>query len=114
MTIKEYYENYNTNKKFNITLPINTAVTVKDFYNNCVKYNMLPPDSVIAWHNMFMEYIEIDDAIFWVRYYESGRKKNGRWNTRRGCKTQFRDGFSYVFVSNFDAFTLATFLFLVL
>ena len=35
MTIKEYYENYNTNKKLNITLPINTAVTVKDFYNNC-------------------------------------------------------------------------------
>ena len=103
MTIKEYYENYNTNKKLNITLPINTAVTVKDFYNNCIKYNMLPLDSVIAWHNMFMEYIEIDDAIFWVRYYESGSKKTGRWNTRRGCKTQFRDGFSYVFVSNFDA-----------
>ena len=103
MTIKEYYENYNTNKKLNITLPINTAVTVKDFYNNCVKYNMLPLDSVIAWHNMFMEYVEMDDAIFWVRYYESGSKKNGRWNTRRGCKTQFRDGFSYVFVSNFDA-----------
>ena len=66
MTIKEYYENYNTNKKLNITLPINTAVTVKDFYNNCVKYNVLPLDSVIAWHNMFMKYIEMDDAIFWV------------------------------------------------
>ena len=103
MTIKEYYENYNTNKKLNIALPVNTAVTVKDFYNNCVKYNMLPLDSVIAWHNMFMEYVEMDDAIFWIRYYESGIKKNGRWNTRRGCKTQFKDGFSYVFVSNFDA-----------
>lgn len=34
--------------------------------------------SVIAWHNMFMQYVEMDDAIFWVRYYESGNKKSGR------------------------------------
>lgn len=103
MTIKEYYENYKKNKKLNIKLPVDAAITVKEFYDKCVKYNMLPLDSVIAWHNMFMQYVEMDDAIFWVRYYESGNKKSGRWNTRRGCKTQFRDGFSYVFVSNFDA-----------
>ena len=103
MTIIEYYENYKTNKKLNVKLPVNTAITVKEFYDKCVKFNMLPLESVIAWHNMFMQYVEMDDAIFWVRYYESGNKKSGRWNTRRGCKTQFRDGFSYVFVSNFDA-----------
>ena len=103
MTINEYYENYKTNKKLNVKLPVNAAITVKEFYDKCVKFNMLPLDSVIAWHNMFMQYVEMDDAIFWVRYYESGNKKSGRWNTRRGCKTQFRDGFSYVFVSNFDA-----------
>lgn len=103
MTISEYYKNYKANKKMKIALPVNNDVTVKDFYDNCISHNILPRDSVLAWHNMFMEYVERPDAIFWVRYYESGNKNSGRWNTRRGCKTQFKDGFSYVFVSNYDA-----------
>ena len=103
MTIREYYENYKETKKLNSNLPAGKDVTVKDFYNNCIEKNILPSANVLAWHKMFMEYIKRDDAIFWIRYYESGNKKSGRWNTRRGCKTQFKDGFSYVFVSNFDA-----------
>lgn len=103
MTIKEYYANYKTNKKLGITLPCGTADTIEEFYNKCISKNMLPKENVLAWHDMFIEYIQRKDAVFWVRYYESGNKKSGRWNTRRGCKTQFNDGFSYVFVSNFDA-----------
>ena len=103
MTIREYYENYKQTKKLNVNLPVGKDVTVKDFYKNCIAKNALPIANVLAWHKMFMEYIKRDDAIFWIRYYESGSKKSGRWNTRRGCKTRFEDGFSYVFVSNFDA-----------
>lgn len=57
---------------------------------------------------MLMKYIELPDAIFWVRQYENGSSKKykqttGRYDTRRACLTKFSDGFSYVFVSNYDA-----------
>lgn len=51
---------------------------------------------------MLMKYIELPDAIFWVRQYENGSSKKykqttGRYDTRRACLTKFSDGFSYVF-----------------
>ena len=103
MTIREYYKNYKKTKKFNSVLSNGNDKTIKEFYINCISKNILPKDNVLAWHDMLMKYTEREDAIFWVRYYESGKKINGRWNTRRACKTEFKDGFSYVFVSNYDA-----------
>lgn len=52
---------------------------------------------------MLMKYANRPDAIYWIRYYESGNKASGRWNTRRACLTRFSDGYTYAFVSNFDA-----------
>lgn len=49
-----------------------------------------------------MQYIEREDAIFLLRRYENGSKGGGRWNTRRSAMTRFADGFTYVFVSNFE------------
>mgnify|MGYP000393955716 FL=1 len=51
---------------------------------------------------MLMQYIEREDAIFLLRRYENGSKAGGRWNTRRSAMTRFADGFTYVFVSNFE------------
>lgn len=103
MTIKEYYKNYKINKKYPIKLISGTDKTIDDFYNNCVQRHILPVENVLAWHKMLMEYADRPDAIYWIRYYESGSKASGRWNNRRACMTRFADGFSYVFVSNFDA-----------
>lgn len=110
MTIKEYYDNYKSNKKYPIVLTDDDAVTIDDFYAKSIKKHVLcqqsEKENVIAWHNMLLEYVERDDAVFWIRYYESGNKKNGRWNNRRACKTNFKHGNkekSYVFVSNYDA-----------
>lgn len=103
MTIQEYYDNYIKNKKADIKLPKGGAKTIEDFYNKCLVVQQLPKENVLKWHKMFMEYVNKPDAIFWVRYYESGKKEECGWNTRRGCKTQFADSFSYVFVSNYDA-----------
>lgn len=102
MTIKEYYSNYKIFKKYPIKLSSGTDVTIDAFYNNCVVSNLLPAKNVLSWHKMFMDYANRCDAIYWIRYYESGSKASGRWNNRRACVTRFADGFSYVFVSNFD------------
>lgn len=103
MTIKEYYKNYKTNKKYPIKLISGTDKTIYNFYNNCIQRHILPVENVLAWHKMLMEYADRPDAIYWIRYFESGSKASGRWNNRRACLTRFVDGFAYAFVSNFDA-----------
>lgn len=103
MTIKEYYSNYKDNKKYPIKLCSGSNTTIDDFYNDCVSSHLLPVKNVLAWHNMLIDYANRPDAIYWIRYYESGSKASGRWNNRRACVTRFSDGFSYAFISNFDA-----------
>lgn len=102
MTITEYYKNYKNNKHYPHTLSNGSASSIGEFYNKCIAPNLLPIENVLAWHEMLLEYVERKDAVLWIRYHESGNKNNGRWNNRRACKTEFEDGFSYVFVSNFD------------
>lgn len=103
MTITEYYNNYLTIKQFPNRLLNGQDSTVDDFYNSCIVKNLCPISNVLAWHKMFMKYVDMNDAILWVRYYEGGSKVNGRYRNRRACYTEFADGFSYVFVSNYDA-----------
>lgn len=103
MTINDYYSNYKPNKKYPVKLCSGTSITIDDFYKDCIAQNLLPAKNVLAWHKMLMDYANRPDAVFWIRYYESGSKASGRWNNRRACVTRFKDGFSYVFVSNFDA-----------
>ena len=110
MTITEYYEkkNYDKHKKYDISITKSEDITVDDFYNNCIAKHISHPDYVrnaIEWHNMLVQYAEDKESVLWVRYHENGPKDevSGRYKTRRACQTIFQDGFSYVFVSNYDA-----------
>lgn len=113
MTITEYYQHYKTKSgKELIAYPIKisdgSAKKFSELYEDCIGQHILNRDNVIAWHKMLLEYVTLEDAVFWVRRYESSSEKekkshNNRWVNRRACKTEYPDGFSYVFVSNFDA-----------
>lgn len=99
MTIREYYKE---NMKYPIELFDGNDTTIKSFYNNCIYKNIEGwKENIMEWHKMFMEYVDLPDAIYWVRYYESGSKKSGKYDTRRACYTKFNN-IEYVFVSNFD------------
>lgn len=100
--IKQYFDDYK-NRKSLPELKVGTAKTIAEFYNNCIEPTLIPKENAIAWHNMLMQYIEREDAIFLLRRYENGSKAGGRWNTRRSAMTRFANGFTYVFVSNFEA-----------
>lgn len=107
MTITDYYKDYKANSKPAFVLndtPI-ISKTIEDFYNDSIKKCLINKKNVIAWHKMLMEYVDLPDAIYWIRYYESSVKRitSERYKNRRACYTKFSDGFSYVFVSNFDA-----------
>ena len=102
MTITDYYKDYRKNQNFPQQLPNGSDMTIDAFYTNCISNNLCLVKHVLEWHEMFMKYVDMSDAILWVRYYESGTIVNGRYSNRRACYTEFADGFSYVFVSNFD------------
>lgn len=105
MNIKDYYKDYQNQKNSTTLNDVSkTSLKISDFFNDCIKGTLLNKEYVLAWRNMLMEYVDLPDAIFWVRYYESGSrdKITNRFNTRRACLTRFNDGFSYVFVSNYD------------
>ena len=102
LNIIEYYKMYPTNK-YDLDLFKGSADTIEDFYINCIKKTMLDYKYIMKWHKMLLEYVNRDDAIYWIRKFESGEKNElGRWNTRRATITKFLDGFTYVFVSNYD------------
>ena len=114
MTITEYFELYKTasGKKmleYPIKITPDNAKSFSELYDKCIKEHIESIKiNVLKWHNMFLRYVQLPDAIFWVRRYESSSKTEkklhgGRWVTRRACKTEHIDGFSYVFVSNYDA-----------
>ena len=100
--IASYFHNYKKRKALP-QLQYGYSATIEEFYEECMEHSMIAKENVLAWHYMLMEYIKREDAIFFLRRYENGRKDNGRWNTRRSAITRFADGFRYVFVSNFEA-----------
>lgn len=100
--IEQYFDNYKK-RRLLPELKVGTAKTIANFYDDCIAPALIPKENVIMWHKMFMQYIERDDAIFLLRRYENGSKAGGRWNTRRSAMTRFADGFTYVYVSNFEA-----------
>jgi len=103
MKICDYYNNYKENAKYAISLNSGHDKTLKDLYNNCISQHFISrKDNILKWHKMFMEYVDRPDAILWIRYYENGGKNEGRFQIRRGCVTEFEDGFTYAFVSNYD------------
>ena len=108
MKIEDYYNNYKKLSKYTPVLndETKTSATINDLFNDCIKGTLLDKTNVLAWHKMLMEYVDLPDAIYWIRYHESkGKgydKVTKRHNNRRACFTRFADGFSYVFVSNFD------------
>lgn len=113
MTIREYYEHYSTKEgrktiRYPLVLVDGSAKTVAELYDTCIKAHVeMIQKNAVAWHEMLMRYVKREDAVFWIRRYESSSQKakaenNGRWPIRRACKTEY-DDLSYVFVSNFDA-----------
>lgn len=102
MTISEYYRSYKKNR-YPISLQSGQDKSLNEFFKNFIEPRCLKQSDVIKWHEMLMKYIERDDAIYWIRYYETGPQINGVFKNRRACLTEFEDGFKYVFVSNYDA-----------
>ncbi|MDD6627131.1 MAG: UvrD-helicase domain-containing protein [Lachnospiraceae bacterium] len=100
--IEQYFDDYKKRKVLP-ELKVGSASTIEKFFADCIVPTLIPKENAMAWHNMLMEYINRDDAVFLLRRYENGSKKGGRWNTRRSAMTRFADGFRYVFVSNFEA-----------
>ena len=64
------------------------ADTAKDFdelWKKVIEPNLPDKDSVIGWHNLLMQYIQQDNAVFTLRACASGD------HPRRGCLNRNAD-----------------------
>ena len=81
MTIAEYYKCYESKKgcktiQYPIKLIDGTAKTVGELYDVCINEHVEKiQNNALKWHQMLMRYVEREDAIFWIRRYESSSKK---------------------------------------
>lgn len=103
MTIRDYFKNYSSLSTYPSYLSDGEAQTIQELYDGLISKHLLPRDNALAWHDMLVKYSARPDAVLWIRGNEKGAFLNGRYTNRRAAVTRYDDGFSYVFVSNYDA-----------
>lgn len=99
--ILEHFLN-NSNKYEVSKLPNGSASTIKDFYNQIIKNTLPYEETIIKWNALLIQYIQKDDAVFFIRRYANASNK--QWNLiRRGFLTEYPSGLRYVFCDNYLA-----------
>lgn len=92
----------NTNKFHINKLPEGKACTVEELYNNVISINLPKLETVKKWHKLLIDYIDDEQAVFFIRRYSSAPKKD--WTLiRRGFLTEYPNGLKYVFCDNYFA-----------
>lgn len=99
-TLKDFIEK--SDKHFITNLPSGSATSIEDFYEKVVLINSPKKEIVERWHNLLIQYINDDEAVFFIRRYSSAPKKD--WTKiRRGFLTEYDCGLKYVFCDNYFA-----------
>lgn len=79
-----------------------SALTIEDFFYDCIKPNLPEVGIVQGWHELLKTYINDPEAVFFIRRYASGKDKDNNWDIRRGFLTVY-DNIKFVYVDNFFA-----------
>jgi hypothetical protein len=91
-----------SDKHFITNLPTGSTTSIEDFYEKVVLINSPKKQIVEQWHNLLIQYINDDEAVFFIRRYSSDPKKE--WTKiRRGFLTEYDCGVKYVFCDNYFA-----------
>lgn len=99
-TLKDFIEN--SNKHLIKNLHNGSSTSIEDFYEKVVLINSPKKEIVEQWHKLLIQYINDNEAIFFVRRYASAPKKD--WTKiRRGFLTEYDCGLKYVFCDNYFA-----------
>ena len=75
------------------------ASNAEEFFNKVIKQQFANKDAIKATHKALMQYVNSDDAVFVLRLYFSGQKKNYK-NLRRGFLSIYPNGHKLVFCDN--------------
>lgn len=71
------------------------AEDIKTFWYNFVEPRLPKKESVLAWHELLMNYVQDDDVVFVIRAFS-----NTNTTPRRGLITQTDKGFSFTYSDN--------------
>ena len=97
MLINDFYKS----KIVNYTYTNGKCEKISDLFEKFILPKLPKKYIIESWHKLIIQYINSDNAIYFIRKYES-TKRNGKWNTRRGCVVKF-DNLEFVYSSNFLA-----------
>jgi hypothetical protein len=97
----EYFLN-NLNEYKVQKLPNGNAKNIIELYESLIENSFPKKETIENWHRLLLEYIQQEDAIFFIRRYASAPNKD--WSLiRRGFLTEYSSGLKYVFCDNFFA-----------
>ena len=87
-------------------LPQGKAITIENLWNDLLKKYLPDKETVIKWHNLLIEYIKSDKAVFAIRAFNN-EKPERYGDLRRGFLTQTSNDYSFFYTDNyFSAFFL--------
>lgn len=79
-------------------IPLGTAYDFDEFWNNFIEPRLPKKSVVLAWHKLLMEYINEEDAVFFIRAFAGPPRKSHL--LRRGFYNTTNYGFSAFYGDN--------------
>ena len=91
-----------SNKQKVPLLPDGKVSTIKELFTKLIADTLPKAETITKWNKLLLEYVNQDDAIFFIRRYASASNK--QWHLiRRGFITEYSSGLRYVFCDNYFA-----------
>lgn len=81
-------------------LPQGKAITIENLWNDLLKKYLPDKETVIKWHNLLIEYIKSDKAVFAIRAFNN-EKPEKYGDLRRGFLTQTNNDYSFFYTDNY-------------
>lgn len=81
-------------------LPQGKAITIENLWNDLIKKYLPDKETVIKWHDLLMEYIKLDKAVFAIRAFNS-EKPEKYGDLRRGFLTQTSKDYLFFYTDNY-------------
>lgn len=77
--------------------------TLQNFWDSFIFPRLPEKNIMLAWNKILMEYVQLPNAMFALRFYNTAASKD-YWDTLRRCAlTKTNNGYSFFYTDNFHA-----------
>jgi len=99
MNLEYFFDNVSRREFYIKSIP--NYLEINNLYElfELIKPTIPKYEIIEQWHQLLMQYINDDDAVFFIRRYQNAPKNNVS-QIRRGYLTEYADGLKYVYCDN--------------